>query len=103
MSLEEQSGMLGVDHQHASSRMFKPGADPGVFGGQRWGRVQRPTWTARSWRWVQFSSARPPCEIIVERFLRHLHEFATFERLYVGIRQFKPFAVLTPRFESFVP
>ena len=32
MSLEERSGMLGVDHQHASTREVEPGTDPGVFG-----------------------------------------------------------------------
>jgi hypothetical protein len=35
MSLEEQFGMLGVDRQHASTRMFEPGTDPGIFRGQQ--------------------------------------------------------------------
>jgi hypothetical protein len=34
MSLEQRSGMLGVDHQHAGSREVEPGTDPGVFRGQ---------------------------------------------------------------------
>ena len=35
MSLEERYGMLGIDRHRASRRKVEPGADPGVFGGQR--------------------------------------------------------------------
>jgi hypothetical protein len=35
MSLEERSRMLGVDRQRANRREVEPGADPGIFGGQR--------------------------------------------------------------------
>src|SRR5438477_3509071 len=29
------TGMLGIDHQHGRYRSGEPGADPGVFGGER--------------------------------------------------------------------
>src|ERR1019366_4316315 len=42
MSLEEVgTGMLGVDRQHARTREVEPGTDPGIFGGEREGRVRR--------------------------------------------------------------
>src|SRR5207248_1351239 len=42
MSLKGRSVMLGFDHQHGSSRAIEPGANPGVFGGQRCSGVSRP-------------------------------------------------------------
>ena len=41
MSLEERSGMLGVDRQRAGRSEAEPGADPGIFGGERGGSVRR--------------------------------------------------------------
>ena len=35
MSLKGGIGMLGIDHQHGRFRSGEPGADPGVFGGER--------------------------------------------------------------------
>ncbi len=36
MSLERgRSAMLVIDRQYAGTRRIEPGADPGVFGGQR--------------------------------------------------------------------
>src|ERR1019366_8990591 len=34
-------GMLGIDHQHGRYRSGEPGADPGVFGGERGGSIRR--------------------------------------------------------------
>jgi hypothetical protein len=34
MSLEGRSGMLGIDHRHASRRRGEPGGDSGFSGGQ---------------------------------------------------------------------
>src|SRR6266851_9719644 len=41
MSLNKRFRMLGVDNQRASRRTVEPGADPGVFAGQRCGTVPR--------------------------------------------------------------
>jgi hypothetical protein len=41
MSLEEGSGMLGIDHQGAFRGTVEPGTDPGVFGGERCSRIRR--------------------------------------------------------------
>src|SRR5436309_1596752 len=41
MSLEwGRFRMLGIDRQHAGKRKTKPGANPGVSGGQRWRAVR---------------------------------------------------------------
>src|SRR5947209_3242820 len=41
MSLEwGKFRMLGIDRQHAGKRKTKPGANPGVSGGQRWRAVR---------------------------------------------------------------
>src|SRR4051794_32091671 len=41
MSLEwGRFRMLGIDRQHAGKRKIKPGANPGVSGGQRWRAVR---------------------------------------------------------------
>src|ERR1700675_2450577 len=38
-------GMLGIDHQHGRYRSGEPGADPGVFGGERGGSIRgAATW-----------------------------------------------------------
>src|SRR5260370_15537464 len=41
MSLEERSGMLGVDRHSASAREAEPGTDPGIWGWQRRGSAGR--------------------------------------------------------------
>ena len=42
VSLKGRSRMLGIDDQRAIKRTIEPGADPGVFGGQRGSAVRRP-------------------------------------------------------------
>ena len=32
--------MLGIDRQHAGKRKTKPGANPGISGGQRWRAIR---------------------------------------------------------------
>src|SRR5579862_2120731 len=39
MSLKEEDGMLGIDHQHGRYQTGEPGADAGVCGRRRGGRV----------------------------------------------------------------
>ena len=50
-------GMLGIDHQHGRFRSGEPGADPGVFGGERGGSL-RGVRRAEVYAWVERTLVR---------------------------------------------